>query len=68
MQRPDSGLVAAIERAAGGQELPSVALAVLAARGDPHARAAFARLLEDGRPWVREWARSAAEEAGISSH
>ncbi|HYC32465.1 MAG TPA: M1 family aminopeptidase [Gemmatimonadales bacterium] len=67
MQRPDSGLVAALERVAGAQELPSVALAVLAGRGDPHARAALARLLADGRPWVREWARAAAEEAGIAS-
>ena len=65
MQRPDSGLVAALERVAGAQDLPSVALAVLAARGDARASAALGRLLEDPRAWVREWARAGAAEAGL---
>ncbi|HUF34419.1 MAG TPA: hypothetical protein VMN37_00640, partial [Gemmatimonadales bacterium] len=64
MQRPDSGLVAALERVAGEQELPAAALAVLARRGDPHARAALARLMEDARGWVRTWARDAAARTG----
>jgi aminopeptidase N len=60
LQRPDSGLVAGLERIAGGQELPATALALLAGRGNAQARAALARLTEDARPWVREWARQAA--------
>jgi HEAT repeat protein len=59
VQRPDSGLVAELEAIAGEQPLPAVALAALAARGDASARAALARLLEDERRWVREWAREA---------
>jgi aminopeptidase N len=60
LQRPDSGLVAGLERIAGGQELAATALAVLAGRGNAQARAALARLMEDARPWVRAWARGAA--------
>ena len=41
--RPDSGLVAGLERIAGAQELPTAALGVIAARGNPQAKAALAR-------------------------
>jgi len=67
MQRPDPGLVAALERVAGTGELPVVALAVLAGRGDPPAKAAIGRLLDDRRGWVRAWARDAVEEAGAGA-
>ncbi|HEX6105179.1 MAG TPA: M1 family aminopeptidase [Gemmatimonadales bacterium] len=65
LQRPDSGLVAGLERIAGSQELPVNALAVLAGRGNPQARAALERLRDDTRPWVRGWAREAAAGAGL---
>ncbi len=67
LRRPDSGLVAGLERIAGSQELPTVALGAIAARGDSGARAALARLLADDRPWVREWAREAAAREGGGS-
>jgi HEAT repeat protein len=60
LQRPDSGLVAGLERIAGGPELASTALAVLAGRGNAEAKAALARLRQDARPWVRERVREAA--------
>ena len=60
IQRPDSELVAGLERIAGEQELPTVALGVIAARGNAQAQAALERLLEDRRPWVREWAKEVA--------
>jgi hypothetical protein len=67
LQHPDSAMVAAIERVAGHQELPAVALAVLAARGDRHARSALGRLRDDPRPWARDWARQATAQAeGVS--
>ena len=59
VDRPDSGLVADVEAIAGQQPLAAYGLAALAARGDGAARAALARLLEDRRGWVREWAREA---------
>ena len=62
VRRPDSALVAGLEAIAGEQQLPVVALAALAARGDPSARAALARLVEDQRPWVRLWAREATSQ------
>jgi aminopeptidase N len=62
MQRPDSGLVEALARVAGAQELPVTALALLGARGNAHAAAALRRLGDDRRPWVRAWAREAAEQ------
>ena len=65
VQRPDSGLIAGLERIAGAQELPATALAVLAARGHADARAALARLQTDPRGWVRAWAREAAASAGV---
>ncbi len=61
VQHPDSELVAGLERIVGEQPLPALALASLAAEGDPHARAALARRLDDERPWVRRWVREAAE-------
>lgn len=65
IQRPDSGLVAGLERIAGEQELPATALALLAGRGVAPAAEALRRLRDDARPWVREWARAAAAEAGL---
>ena len=53
IQRPDSGLIDALSSQVASQPLPSIALAVLAARGDSHAVAAFARALDDQREWVR---------------
>jgi hypothetical protein len=65
IQHPDSELVAELERVAGAQELPTVALGVIAAQGNKQAEAALARLLDDRRPWVREWAKEvAAGETG----
>ena len=66
-QRPDSELVAGLERIAGAQELPTAALGVIAARGNPQAKAALARLLDDRRAWVREWAREAVAREGAGS-
>jgi aminopeptidase N len=64
-QQPDSELVAGLERIAGAQELPTVALGVIAAQGNGQAKAALSRLLDDRRAWVREWAKEAtAREAG----
>jgi aminopeptidase N len=62
VQRPDSGLVAAIGREAGAQPLVTVALAALAAREDPAARSALVGCLSDHRSWVREWALEAVED------
>jgi aminopeptidase N len=59
VDRPDSELVADVEAIAGRQPLAVYGLAALTARGDGAARAALARLLEDRREWVREWAREA---------
>jgi hypothetical protein len=63
LQRPDSALVAALETVAGEQPLPSIALAVLATRGDAAARAALGRLLQDPRSWVRGWAAEASGQS-----
>jgi aminopeptidase N len=62
VQQPDSGLVAALGRQAGGQELPATALAALAARGDSTARRVLVGLLDEEREWVRGWAISALED------
>ncbi len=59
IQQPDSELIAGLERVTGEQELPTLALGVIAAQGNAQAKAALARLLRDRRPWVREWAREA---------
>ena len=67
-QRPDSELVAGLERIAGAQELPTAALGVIAARGNPQAKAALARLLDDRRAWVRDWAREAVAREGAGSN
>ncbi|HEU5040856.1 MAG TPA: hypothetical protein VFT84_08560, partial [Gemmatimonadales bacterium] len=64
MRRPDSVLVAGLERVAGQQELPVTALAALAGQGYEPAAAALQRLLDDPRPWVRRWARDARAATG----
>ena len=63
LQRPDSTLVAALESVAAEQPLPSIALAALATRGDEAARAALARLVQDPRSWVRQWAVEAGGQS-----
>ena len=62
VQRPDPELVAALARQAGAQELPAMALAALASRGDSSARRAVVALLDDERDWVRDWALEALED------
>jgi aminopeptidase N len=62
VQRPDPELVAALARQAGAQELPAMALAALAARGDSGARRAVVVMLDDEREWVRGWALEALED------
>jgi hypothetical protein len=62
LQRPDAGLVGAIARRAGDQPLPTIALAVLSARGDSVALGALAAALDDDRAWVRGWAIDAVEQ------
>jgi len=62
VQRPDPELVAALARQAGAQQLPAVALAALAARGDSSARRAVVVMLDDEREWVRGWALEALED------
>jgi aminopeptidase N len=62
LQRPDTGLVAAIARHAADQPLPTIALAVLSARGDSSALRALAGALDDDRAWVRGWAIDAVEQ------
>ena len=62
VQRPDSGLVAALARQAGSQPLVTVALAALTERGNADARRALVGSLADPRSWVREWALEAAED------
>jgi len=62
VQRPDPELVAALARQAGAQQLPAVALAALAARGDSSARRAVVVMLDDERDWVRGWALEALED------
>jgi aminopeptidase N len=59
VDHPDSELVAGVEAIAARQPLAAYGLAALAARGNRPARAALARLLEDRRGWVRDWAREA---------
>jgi aminopeptidase N len=62
VQRPDSGLVAALVGQTGAEPLPSVALAALTARGDSSARRALLGALDDERGWVRDWALEALED------
>lgn len=59
IQRPDSGLVVALSQRVGVQPLPSIALAVLASRGNSDALAALARVMDDEREWVRVMALDA---------
>ncbi len=61
LQRPDSGLIAALSRQVGAQPLPSISLALLASRGDSSAIAALTKALDDERGWVRGWALEAVE-------
>ena len=60
LHHPDSTLIEALSRQAGAQ-VPSVALAVLASRGDSMALAGLARVLDDDREWVRRQALEAVE-------
>ncbi len=62
LQRPDTGIVAAIARHVADQPLPTIALAVLGARGDSSALRALAAALDDDRGWVRGWAVEAVEQ------
>ena len=62
LQRPDPAMVGAVSRQVGVQPLPTVALAVLASRGDSAAAGALAEALDDDREWVRGWALEAVEE------
>ncbi len=62
LRRPDAGLVKAVAHHAGDQPLPTVALAVLSARGDSTALGAFVMALDDDRDWVRGWALDAVEQ------
>jgi aminopeptidase N len=62
VQRPDSGLVAALAAQAGVQPLVTTALAALTARGDGGARSALVGSLGDRRSWVRQWALDAVEQ------
>jgi len=62
VQRPDSGLVAALARQTGAEPLPAVALAALTARGDSAARRALLGAIDDDREWVRGWALEALED------
>jgi aminopeptidase N len=60
LHHPDSTLIVALSRQAGAQ-VPSIALAVLASRGDSTAVAALGALLDDDRGWVRRQALEAVE-------
>ena len=62
LRQPDTALVTAIARHAADQPLPTVALAVLSARGDSAALGALAAVLDDDRAWVRGWAIDAVEQ------
>jgi aminopeptidase N len=57
----DPSYVPALVEHAGDQQLVIAAIALFAARGDPGAQAALARLEQDPRPWVRRWAKDAVE-------
>ena len=61
VQRPDSGLIAALAAHTGSQPLPSLALAALVDRGDTTARQALRAGLDDDRPWVREYSLDAVQ-------
>jgi aminopeptidase N len=62
LERPDTGLVTAIARHAADQPLPTIALAVLSARGDSAALGALAAALDDDREWVRGWGIDGVEQ------
>ena len=59
---PDSTLIDGLEKILGEQQLPSLALATLASRGDTQALTALVRHRDDSRPWVRRWVLEAIEE------
>ena len=59
LQHPDSGLLSELDRIAGQQPLATIALAVLAARGDKQAADLIVKRLDDERSWVRTWALEA---------
>jgi aminopeptidase N len=62
LQHPDAGLISELERIAAQQPFPTVALAVLAARGEKLAADAIVKLLDDERSWVRTWALDAVSQ------
>lgn len=63
VQHPDSALVGAVEELLGEEELAALALGALGASGDPTAREAFGRGLNDERAWVRRWIVAAFRRA-----
>jgi len=62
LRHPDSALVSELDRIAGEQPFPTIALAVLAARGDKPAGDAIVQRLDDERSWVRTWALDALSQ------
>jgi aminopeptidase N len=62
VRSPDSTLIDGLEKILGQQQLPSVALATLAAQGDTRALTGLVRHRDDPRPWVRRWVLAAIEE------
>jgi aminopeptidase N len=61
-QSPDSAVVDGLEKILGQQQLPALALADLASKGDTRALTALVRHRADPRPWVRRWVQEAIEQ------
>jgi aminopeptidase N len=57
----DTSYVGPLVEHAGDQQLVVSALALFAVRGNASAQAALTALEQDRRPWVRRWAKDAAE-------
>jgi aminopeptidase N len=62
LQHPDSGLIAELDGIAAQQPFPTIALALLAARGEKLAGDAIVQRLDDERSWVRTWALEAVSQ------
>ncbi|HEY7637016.1 MAG TPA: M1 family aminopeptidase [Gemmatimonadales bacterium] len=62
LQHPDAGLISELDRIAGQQPFPTVALALLGARGQKLASDAIVQRLDDERSWVRTWALDALSQ------
>jgi hypothetical protein len=62
VQSPDSGMIDGLEKILGDQQLPALALADLAAKGDTRALTALVRHKSDSRPWVRRWVQEAIDQ------